>query len=202
MDVFKLTDAKGNQVDVKAEDVQTFLAAQLVAAKQPAADQIVISASKFAEFEAAAQTAKSLSDRVEAAENAAKAAAISAHVTMLTSDLDSLSKAARITKPQREYALKQFGTPDQKVAYDEWKAANVSASALVNLSETGSGGDADVTTGTKPDAELAALARARQTEKGIPYATAVQEIANERQDLSTSYHQQVNPKAGGARIIH
>jgi phage I-like protein len=205
-EVYKLRDARGTEVEVKAENLSAWMAEQLTAAKQAQVPEghVVISASKVDEFEKSAAAVTSLSARVAAAETAAEEAKKSAHITSLTADLDTLSKAGRIRPVQREYALKQFGTPDKMADYTEWKTANVPTKAVVDLGgEVGSGAGAEGAGDKSPDQELRELAQARAKEKGIPIAQAISEVTQERQDLSMDYRRQVNAKAGQEeRIIH
>lgn len=194
-EVYKLRDARGNEVEVKAEDLSTWMTQQLAAAKDVPEGSVVISASKLAEFEQSAAVVTSLSERVKAAEK-------SAHIVSLTASLDKLSKAGRITKVQREYALKKFGEPTQLSEFTEWEATIPTAPIVPLEEEIGSGGAPEATV-ANASGELRQLAQARMKEKGITLLEAISEVSQERQDLSLNYRRQVNEKAGRSeKIIH
>lgn len=202
MDVFKLRDSRGQEIDVKAEDVTQFVADQIAAARTVPEGSVVITASQLTEFQKTTTDVVSLTTRVAAAEAEAKEAKKAAHVVKLTSDLDALSKAMKITKPQRDYALRLFADPGTESAYDEWKAANVSATPLANAVERGSGAGAEAA-GQSAAAELHTLALARSKDRGVSLAEAVNQITAERPELATEHRRMINEKAGQAeRIVH
>jgi hypothetical protein len=205
MDVIKLRNAHGTEVEVKAEDVAQFMADQLVAAEAKGKGtvpegSVMISASKLAEFEATNQNVVSLSDRLKKAEDAAKDSEKRTHVIELTSKLDKM--AGRVTKPQRDYALAEFAEPGQMEKFDLWAKANVSTKAIVNLAEIGSGADAHGDTSEDASHEIAVAAAARAKEKGISLAQAANEVATERRDLAADYRREIRGTDSTERIIH
>ncbi len=199
-DVFTLRDVRGTEVEVKAEALQQFIADQVAAAKSEAAKtavpdgHTVISASKLAEFEQTGAKVVELNEQVTSLTSENEKVRKDLHLSVVTRKLDTLSQAGRITRPQREWALKAFGEPTSLAAFDDW-VATVPTSPLVPVNrEHGSDADVEQPAG-KAASELNALALARAREKNISLAQAAREVAEERADLSERYRDDVQEAA-------
>ena len=202
-EVFKLRDAHGTEVEVKADGLAEFVTQQLAEAAKAGVPEgsVVISASKLGELEQTGQKVVELSDRVKKSEDAAVAAQKEMHVLTLSTRLDKLSKEGRINKPTRDWAAKQFSETLDLAGFEEWEKT-VPAESLVPINiEHGSSATASKT--SDASVEINAMAVARSKERGISLSAAATEIANERQDLTESYRNDI--RGGGdvrERIVH
>lgn len=207
--VFKLRDAHGAEVEVKAEGLAQFMADQIAAAKtEGQADgkkgavpdgSVVVSASKLQEFEANTGKVTELSTKIDQLTTENAEAKRQNHLMQLRGRLDKLSQAGRITKPQRDWAEKTFGEPTQLAACEEWEKTIPTTPVVALNREHGSSADAPGAP-TDPAAEILALAHARVKDKGISLRDAVNQISEERQDLAGSYRETIR-EAGEPRVV-
>ena len=148
---------------------------------------MVIEASRLAELETSATQVTALTAQVTTLETEAAAAKKSAHVTALTVELDKLSAAARITKPQRDWAMTAFGEVTQREQFDEW-VKTVPEKTVVHLGAHGSADNASPVDAAGD--ELTSLANAMAKEETISFAEALGRVSAARVDLSERYRQQ------------
>jgi hypothetical protein len=176
----------GTTHEVEPDDVQSFIDNQVEAQRVAATpeDGSVVNASEHDELKG---QVTSLNEQIETltAKNAEQATA--AHVVDVTAALDNLQNEGRISKPQRDWALAEYPTPDRKEAFDRWVEA-VPEKPIVHMGgEVGSGVDEQPVDATD-EQQLSELAASIQKDKGVDFREALREASRQRNDLSDKFN--------------
>jgi hypothetical protein len=165
MKTFELTDTKGNKFEV-SEDV---LAAVL-------------------DTDGLQQKVIELSSQVEIMANAAASAERRARLGELTKGLDKLSTEGRITKPQRDWALKTFGGDLVNLSnFKEWAA--LQTQPIVKLNTEHGIGVADAPADS-PEEKLMTLANKIAKEKRISLRDGLIEASRRDPASAEAYREQ------------
>ena len=166
MKTFELTDMKGNKVTV-GEDALAALP----------------------EYDSLQQKVIELSGQVEIMASAAASAERRARMGELTKELDRLSGEGRITKPQRDWAMKTFGGETVNLAsFKEW--ATLQTQPVVKLNHEHGVGIGSVPGADSPEDKLISLANRIAKEKRISYRDALIEASRRDPASSETYREQ------------
>ncbi len=150
------------------------------------AGSVVVNA---ADFKAQGDAVKTLSTQVASLADSAAVSMKSAHTTHVEATLADLSRAGRISKPQREWALSAFGEDvKQRSAFDGW-VKTVPTKGLVNLGEPkGSDNDGEGAGATEEDQLNDAAILYAKEHTGMTFGDAVVAVSNLHVNLSEDFH--------------
>jgi hypothetical protein len=203
-ETFKLRDTRGQEIEVKADGLQSFVDQQIAAAIDAKTKEIVpegsvvINASKLQEFETSAKEVTSLRSEVTSLRDEAETAKKDKHVMVLSNRLQKMQEEGKITRPQREYALKTFADPTQIGAFDEW--AKTFTAKVVRVGEEHGSGAGEDAPERSADGELLQLASKRAAERGISLRDAISQISREKPELVKRY--ELSNRTAAERAIH
>ena len=168
MKTFELTDVQGQKVTVSEE---------------------VLQAAAGNEVEDLQAQVIHLSGQVEVMANAAASAERRARLGELTKELDRLSQAGLITKPNRQWAEKMFGGDVVNLSgFREWAALQTTPVIKLNAEHGSSSGMAP--TSESPEGNLISLAHKIEKEKRISYRDALIQASKQDADSSDRYREQ------------
>ena len=208
---YNLRDERGQETQVSAEGLQQFIDARIAAAKTLGVEEgrraavpegnTVIAMSDLEQFRTASTEVVELRNQVTNLTEQHAAQVKANHLMLLNKALAGL--AGRITKPQADWALKNFGEPSQLEQFNAWKAT-VPEAAIVELNREHGSGQGTEQLGTA-DAEINAAANAyiaeeRTKGRTVDFRTALSHVSRERVDLSNQFHEEGRQSGGRGQV--
>jgi Mu-like prophage I protein len=183
MKTFELRDTKGNTVTI-GEDAIAAIAERAV----PAGSVVIAKT----EYEGLKSSVTNLSGQINIMADAAAKAEKRARLMEMSSELDRLSKAAKLAKPERDWAAEKFKNADQTDLTDfrVWAKMVDSRPALVSLGEHGSGLATNQSEAQEASDTLQQEAERIAKEKRLPYRDALILASRLHHDSSSQYLEQ------------
>lgn len=186
-ETYKLSDVKGNEVEVSEETLRS------LSEKLLPAGSVVMPAT---EVKAMNEQITSLNTQVADLATSLAAEAKSKRLSEMDRELGTLLRAGRITPKMSEWAKKQFADQVDLAAFNEW-IGSVPSEAIVNLNKShgsgvGVGSDAD----DDPSGKIMATAQKIVTEKKIDLRDAIIEASVIHANEAHEYLDGHRPHAG------